>query len=129
MKILKEYAEDPVNNFQMQDYTIKHEEGNIICGSGIVVFLKIDKKLCIKDFSFSWSPSTLPLGGASLLAENIIWKNIQEILSLWYNFFQEKGISVPKRKKKLVSISLLAAKNAIHNYLQDGIEEDFDDIL
>ena len=48
--LIKEYAKNPLCNYEMKDFDISRHEGNFICGDDITVYLKIkDKK--ISEFS------------------------------------------------------------------------------
>lgn len=41
----------------------------------------------------------------------------------------EKGFEVSPRRKRAAVIALLGVRNAIHTYRNDGVEEDFDELL
>lgn len=126
--LIQEYSKNPINNFQMQDFTIKQHEGNFICWDDINVYLKIDNNT-VKDYSFDWNCSTITSASASLLAELIIWKNINEVLSRWYTFLNQNWLEVSKKRKRAAVIALLACRNAIHNYLKEDNRDSFDDLM
>ena len=46
-----------------------------------------------------------------------------------YETFVEKGFEVSPRRRRAAVIALLGVRNAIHAYRNDGIEEDFDDLI
>lgn len=112
----------------MPDADIQRHEGNFICWDDITVYLKI-KENQITAFSYDWNPSTISLAAASFLSEFLIGTACNEVLEWTYSFFLEKGFEVSPRREKAVVIALLGVKNAIHQYYNDGIEENFDDIL
>lgn len=126
--MIKEYSKNPLCNYEMQDPTISRHEGNFICGDDITVYLKIQEGSVI-EFSYDGNPSTVSLAAASFLSELIINQTLEEILKRNYETFLEKGFEVSPRRQRAAMIALLAAKNAIHTYLQDNVEEDFDDLI
>lgn len=126
--MIKEYAKNPVGNYEMSDADISRHEGNFICGDDITVYLKIlDGK--IQKFSYDGNPSTVSLAAASFLAEFIEHIEIKEILTWNYETFLERGFEVSPRRKRAALIALLGVRNAIHEYLSDGIVDDFDDLI
>lgn len=47
-----EYAKNPPNKGILEDATIRHFEENRSCGDSLEVFLKLDHKGTVLDFSF-----------------------------------------------------------------------------
>ena len=126
--LVKEYSKNPLCNYEMQDPDVTRHEGNFICGDDITVYLKIqDDK--VSEFSYDGNPSTVSLAAASFLSELIIWTSLDEILTWNYETFVEKGFEVSPRRKRAAVIALLGVRNAIHTYCNDGVEEDFDELL
>ncbi|HRU50373.1 MAG TPA: iron-sulfur cluster assembly scaffold protein [Candidatus Absconditabacterales bacterium] len=126
--IINEYSKNPLNNFEMEDFTVQYHEGNFICGDDITVFLKIEDEK-IKLFSYTGNLSIVSLASASFISEFIIDSDIHEVLKRNYDFISDKGLEVSNRRKRAVVLPILAVRNAIHNYLGDGITDDFDDLL
>ena len=112
----------------MTTYTVKKHEGNFICGDDITVYLVIENKT-IKDYSYDGNCSTITTAAASFLSEYILWSNIHDILTWTYKTIEERWFEVSPRRKRAAVISLMAAKNAIHEYLKDGEKETFDDLM
>ena len=126
--LVKEYSKNPLCNYEMQDPDVTRHEGNFICGDDITVYLKIqDDK--VSEFSYDGNPSTVSLAAASFLSELIIWTSLDEILTWNYETFVGKGFEVSPRRKRAAIIALLWVINAIHTYRNDGVEEDFDELL
>lgn len=126
--LIKEYAKNPLCNYEMKDFDISRHEGNFICGDDITVYLKIkDKK--ISEFSYDGNPSTVSLASASFLSEFLIGAWLEEVLTWTYETFLKKGFEVSPRRKRAAVIALLGVRNAIHTYIWDEKEDDFDDIL
>ncbi len=126
--LVKEYSKNPLCNYEMQDANVSRHEGNFICGDDITVYLKIqDDK--ISAFSYDGNPSTVSLAAASFLSEFLIGASLDEILTRNYETFVEQGFEVSPRRRRAAIIALLGVRNAIHKYRNDGIEEDFDELL
>lgn len=126
--IINEYSKNPLNNFEMEDFTVQYHEWNFICWDDITVFLKIEDEK-IKSFSYTWNLSIVSLASASFISEFIIGSDIHEVLKRNYDFISDKGLEVSNRRKRAVVLPILAVRNAIHNYLGDWITDDFDDLL
>lgn len=126
--LIKQYASNPIQNFTMKDPTVEQHEGNFICWDDITVYLKIQDNKII-DYSFDWNCSTITTAASSFLAEFIIWADIQDVLWRDYNFISSNWFEVSPRRKRAAVIALLAARNAIHKYLQDSKTDEFMDII
>jgi len=126
--ILQEYSKNPVKNFEMEDFTVKYHEWNFICGDDITVFLLIDGDI-VKDYSYTWNTSTVSLASAWFISEFVIWEKVKNLLNRDYDFLIKNWLDVSKKRKRAASLPILAIKNAIHEYLDDGKIEDFDDII
>ncbi len=126
--LIQEYAKNPLCNFAMKDYTVKQHEGNFICGDDITVYLRIEDNF-VREYSFDWNCSTITTAAASLLSEVVVWVELSEILTWDYAKMLSLWFEVSPRRKRAAVIALLATRNAIHSYLNDGKEDVFDDIL
>ena len=126
--LVKEYSKNPLCNYEMQNPDVTRHEGNFICGDDVTVYLKIQEGKIV-EFSYDGNPSTVSLAAASFLSEFLIWASLDEVLSWNYETFVEKGFEVSPRRRRAAVIALLGVRNAIHAYRNDGIEEDFDDLI
>lgn len=126
--LIKEYSKNPLCNYEMQDPDVMRHEWNFICGDDITVYLKIQDEKVLA-FSYDGNPSTVSLAAASFLSEFLVWASLDEILTWKYETFLEKGFEVSPRRERAAVIALLGVRNAIHNYRNDGVEEDFDELL
>lgn len=126
--ILKEYSTNPINNFEMENYTVKYHEWNFICWDDVTVFLLIEK-WSITKYSYIGNLSTVSLAVSSFLSEFIIGSNIEEVLSRDYDFINQKWIVVSNKRKRASVLPILAVRNAIHQYLVDSKIDDFDDLI
>ena len=126
--IIQEYSKNPLKNFAMKEYTVKQHEGNFICWDDIVVYIVIqDNK--ITDYSFDGNCSNITTAAASFLSEFIIGTSIEDVLKRTYQTMVDHGFEVSPRRKRAAVIAILATRNAIHEYLQDGKKDVFDDII
>ncbi|NCP77559.1 iron-sulfur cluster assembly scaffold protein [Candidatus Gracilibacteria bacterium] len=125
-----EYAKNPPNKGILEDVTIRHFEENRSCGDALEVFLKLDDTGTIEDFSFEGNTAIVTTACTSIFGELIIGMNISEILTMDEKTVREMiGFQVSSRRKQASVLGLLAVRNAIHKYLQDGIVDDFSDVL
>lgn len=137
--IINDYAANPINNFKMDDATVSYSEWNSICDDSIEVFLKINKDWFIENFSYIGELSIVWLAAASILAEELDWelnldgsrklKNIDELLTWDYEYMKSLWFEVSPKRKRAAVMPLLAARNAIHDYKNDGLKDDFDDLV
>ncbi|MDR2416522.1 MAG: iron-sulfur cluster assembly scaffold protein [Candidatus Peribacteria bacterium] len=132
---MAEYNRNPVHNYMMEDFTISRHEGNFICGDDITVYLKIEDGKII-DWSFDGNTASVTTAAASLLAELIIGKTLDEVIEWGYDTIAAAGLDVLPRRRRAAVIALLATRNAIHEFKQekkadsDSIWiEEFEDIL
>ena len=133
--LIAEYNKHPVHNYEMTDCTISHHEWNFICWDDLTVYLKIDNNKVI-DFSFAWNPGQVSMASCSLLAEMIVWKDIDEIMQRWYDTFAAQWLDVLPRRRRAVIIWLLWVRNSIHERRKDLkpwtdeiLVEEFEDLL
>ncbi len=115
-ELIKAYASQPVGKKIIENPTIKHSEGNAICGDSIDIYLKIDNNDIIVDFWWDGEPKITTVVGASILAEEIVGKNIDEVLNWSFDFFKERGIEVSDRRKRSVVFPLVVTQNAIKKH-------------
>ncbi|MEF2175575.1 MAG: iron-sulfur cluster assembly scaffold protein [Candidatus Absconditabacteria bacterium] len=129
VKSVKKAAANPVNNFDMDDASVEHHEGNDVCGDYIRVYLKIDDNGIVENYSYNGCSSTFVLGGASIIVDDIKGKNISQLLELDYTIYKGKGLEFSNtRQIRQLSLSILSVRNAIHNYLNDGIIDELEDL-
>ena len=126
--LIKEYSKNPINNFKMENPTVSQHEGNFICWDDVTVYLKIkDNK--IADYSFDGNCSNITTAASSYLSEFIIWADIHDILTRNYQTMISQGFQVSPRRKRAAVIAIMAARNAIHNYLKDNKVDEFADLI
>lgn len=125
-----EYAKNPPNRGILEGATIRHFEENRNCGDALEVFLQLDESGTILDFSFDGNTAIVTTACTSIFGESIIGMHISEILSMDQKTVREMiGFDVSSRRKQASVLGLLATRNAIHTYLNDGMVDDFSDVL
>lgn len=113
----------------MEDATIRYREHNRVCADVIEVFLRIEDGTIV-EYSFDGYMSIIATACASIVGESIIGLSVEAILTYDEDYVREligEGISPRRRNASL--IGLLAIKNALHEWKQDGKKEDFSDIF
>jgi nitrogen fixation protein NifU and related proteins len=123
--LIIEYSRNPPNKGILEAPTVRHRESNRICADIVEVFLRIeDGKL--EEFSFDGYMSIIATAVTAIVGEALIWEDINTIITLDESFIKGliwDGISPRRRNASLMW--LLAIRNAIHIYKNDGIIEDF----
>jgi len=126
---IQHYYKNPFNKFEMEDFDVEHYEDNDTCWDSLTIFLKIENDK-IKDWSFTGETAIITTALTSLLWELAIWEKLENILKWDYNFMEEAlWDKVSDRRKKAAVLGLLTTRNAIHKYLKDWKEDDFDDLI
>lgn len=123
------YSKNPVNKWKLDDYTIEHWQDNRTCWDDIKVYIKIENNIITK-WSFEGDTSIITTACSSIFWESIIWMDIKEILDFKYDYIKELiGADISPKRRQASVLWLLTTRNAIHKYLNDDIEDSFDDIL
>ena len=123
------YSKNPFHKFEMKDFSISYFEENELCWDELKVYLKINDYKII-DWSFTWDTAIITTACCSIFWESIVWMNILEVLKFDFNYILEliEG-SISDRRQKASVLGLLTTRNAIHKYLKDWKNDDFDDII
>ena len=123
------YSKTPPNKWIMKDFSIKHYEDNNICWDDLDVFLKIEDNK-ITDFSFDWETAIITTACASIFWESIIWLDINYVVKMKYEYIEELvWMPISPRRKQASVLWMLTTINAIHNYLDNWITCDFDNLI
>lgn len=123
------YSKTPPNKGVLENYDVKYFEDNSICGDDLEVYLKV-RDWKILDFSFMGDTAIITTACASILWESILNMHVDKVLELDYDYIEELvGMPISPRRKQASVLGLLSTRNAIHEYLQDGKKDNFDDII
>lgn len=126
--LIIEYSGNPPNKGILENANIRYREANRVCADVVEVFLIIDNDE-LREFSFDGYMSIVATACVSITGELLEWWRLNDILTLNESFIHENiGTDISPRRRYASLIWLLAIKNAIHEFLQDGKKEDFSDI-
>ena len=127
-ELIMAYSRDVPNKYIMENPTLRYREVNRVCSDVLEVFLRIENDI-LTEFSFDGYMSITATACVAITGELLLEHNIDEILTLNEKFIHENiGNDISPRRRLASLIGLLAIKNAIHIYKNDGIREDFSDI-
>jgi nitrogen fixation NifU-like protein len=123
------YATNPQHMGEISNPTIRYIEHNRVCGDDIEVFLVIEGKK-IKEWSFTGKASMITIACSGLFGDIVQGVDFQTLFS-WNqsSIIRDTGITVSPRRHRAQVLALLATRNALHEYLQDGKRDDFSDVL
>lgn len=126
--LVQEYYKSDQYNTISEDFTVSVSQGNSLCGDTITVYLTIEDEIITK-YSYSGDPAQITKAAAEFLWEFIIWENIQTVLNLNAQRVRSEGFEVSNRRIRSSISALLAARNAIHVYLQDDVRDEYEDLI
>jgi len=109
--------------------TIRYREHNRSCGDEIEVFLEIEETT-LKKWSYTAQASMITIACSGLFWDIVQWIDFETLFS-WNQatIIRDTGITVSPRRHRAQILSLLATRNAIHEYLKDGKRDDFSDVM
>lgn len=127
--LIIEYSGNPPNKGILSDADIRYREANRVCADVVEVFLKFQDDT-MSEFSFDGYMSVVATACVSITGELLEGWKLNDILALNESFIHENiGTDISPRRRFASLIWLLAIKNAIHTWRNDGIKEDFSDIV
>lgn len=127
--LIIEYSNNPPNKWTLTNATIRYRESNRVCADVVEVSLIIEGAE-LRQFMFDGYMSIVATACVSITGEILEWWKCDDILNLNEVFIHENiGTDISPRRRFASLIWLLAIKNAIHEYRQDGKKEDFSDIV
>lgn len=127
--LIIEYSQNPSNKYIIDTPSVRYREMNRVCSDVIEVFLRIDDAGIISESRFDGYMSIVATASAAITCETIVWLDVQEVLGYDEATVQSwVGDDISPRRRNASLIGLLAVKNAIHTFRNDGIVEDFTDI-
>lgn len=127
--LIIEYSSNPPNKGILNNANIRYRESNRVCADVVEVSLILEDDE-LRQFMFDGYMSIVATACVSITGEILEWWNCDNILWLNESFIHENiGNDISPRRRFASLIGLLAIKNAIHEYRQDGKKEDFSDIV
>ncbi len=127
--LIIEYSKNPSNKGILENATIRYREHNRVCADVVEVFLIIENDE-LRQFMFDGYMSIVATACVSITGELLEGWKLDDILKLNEGFIHENiGTDISPRRRYASLIGILAIKNAIHEWRQDGKKEDFSDIV
>ena len=123
------YCKNPTNKGKLDNFDIEFWEENRTCWDDLKVYLKIDDNK-ISDWSFEGDTAIITTACASVFGESIVWMTLEEVLTKDYRYITELIESeVSERRRNASVLWLLTTRNAIQEYLKDGVLDTFDSVI
>lgn len=126
--LLLAYSRDPIAKYTMESFDISETQTNTVCGDEVTVYLKIQDDI-IQERSRDWSIEMQTTAASSMLGEDIQGKTIDEVMQRDYQTIKNLGLELSPRRRRSGVTALLATKNALHVWLEDGRMEGYEDLL
>ncbi len=123
------YGKNPKNKKILSNCDITYNENIRNCWSNLQVYIKI-KDWKIKDWSFFWETDIITTACATIFWESILGMKLEDVLKIDYQYI--KNIiwqDIKQRKKQASILAVLTTRNAIHKYLKDWKQDDFDNLF
>jgi len=113
----------------MTEVTVSHKEEVSSCTDVIEVFLKIENGILV-EWSFDGMASIVTTAAASVFGESVVGENITDILKKDFSYVKNLiDEDISPRRQRAAALWLVATRNAIHKYLQDGRTDDIIEML
>ena len=126
--LIQEYYKNNQYNKTLDHATVSFSQWNSLCGDTITIYLIIDGD-AIQDYAYSGEPAQITKAAAEFLWEFVIGEKIETVLTRDADRVRSEGFEVSHRRIRSSVSALLAARNAIHLYLQDDIRDEYEDLI
>lgn len=126
--LIQEYYKNNQYNSIPTSFTVTTTQGNSLCGDTITIYLTIKENTIIQ-YNYSWEPAQITKAAAEFLWEFIIGEKIEKILTRDAEWVRSEGFEVSHRRIRSSISALLACRNAIHQYIHDGIIDEYEDLI
>ncbi len=93
-EVILDHYKNPRNRFEMEDCTHCANGDNPLCGDKLKVYLKVNNTKVIEKLSFTGTGCAISQASASLMAENLIGKNLDDAFEIFdsvHAMFTGKG--------------------------------------
>ena len=113
MELVLDHYKNPRNSGTLKNADLSYEEGNPTCGDKIRMDLVIDDNI-ITDVKFSGKGCAISQASASILTEQIIGKNLEEVKNIdSVGFLQMLGVDISPVRYKCALLSLKVLKTVL----------------
>ena len=126
--LIQEYYKNNQYNSIPTSFTVTTTQGNSLCGDTITIYLTIKENTIIQ-YNYSWEPAQITKAAAEFLREFFIAEKIEKILTRNAEWVRSEGFEVSHRRIRSSVSALLAVRNAIHMLIEDGMRDEYEDLL
>ena len=125
--LIQEYYKS--SQFQKtKDLDFSWIQWNPLCWDTLTVYLNI-KNDKISAYAYDGEPAKITKAAAEFLGEFLIHENIKKILTRDAAWIKDEWFEVSQRRERSSVTALLAVRNIIHQYLDDGERDEYEDLL
>lgn len=108
-----EHYKDPVNKWKIEGPSIQSTSANRSCWDEITVYIVVQNEI-IKELKFEWVWCAISMATADILAEELVWSNVNEISLMWLADIEDLvGIKMWANRIKCALLALEAIKSWI----------------
>lgn len=126
--LIEEYYRHSSHYHVMDDFDIQWHVGNPVCGDDLTVYLRVDGERIVA-YSFSGELSMHSQAASSFWGEFFVGAQVDEVLEWTDEVIRSEWFVLSTKRQAAWAIALLAVRNALHTYRDDGVQDVFDDVL
>jgi len=124
-EILLDYYRNPRCFGTIENYHVHARDTNPSCGDVIEFFARVNRDKVITDIKFTGKGCAISQAAASMLAEAMMGKNIDEIVKLDKKQMLDMiGIPISMMRLKCALLGMKVLKVGVYQYLGKEVEED-----
>lgn len=124
-EILLDYYRNPRCFGTIENYHVHARDTNPSCGDVIEFFARVNRDKVIVDIKFTGKGCAISQAAASMLAEAMMGKNIDEVIKLDKKQMLEMiGIPISMMRLKCALLGMKVLKIGVYQYLGKEIEEE-----
>lgn len=110
-----QHFQHPKNMGAMKNPDVQAEEGNVVCGDIMKIYLKIDKNK-IKDISFETMGCVAAISTSSMVTEMAKGKTLDKAEKISYNDVAKELGQLPPVKMHCADLAVKTLRKAIRKY-------------
>jgi nitrogen fixation protein NifU and related proteins len=110
-----DHGMNPRNSGVVDDPTIDYEVSNPLCGDHLRLTLKVNKDDIVVDVGWDGAGCAVSQAAASMLGEEIIGKNVEEVKDITKeDVYEMLGIPISQNRVKCAMLGLKAVQVSLH---------------
>lgn len=125
VETILDYQERPRNRRRIAAADIQATGGNPSCGDVVVIFAKLNDRGRVVDASFEGEGCSVSLAAASMLTEDLLGKNVEDIGEMTFRDVAARmGMGVVATRARCATLALSTARRAVDDYMRsqsDGV--------